>query len=84
MADQDPANLEAQRAVIEIALQMQDFATAEEHAAEAFVQAPADPEVRALKATVDFRHPETRAAALGDGPRRGRRGPRHRRRRRWC
>ena len=64
VADQDPANLEAQRAVIEIALQMQDFATAEEHAAEAFVQAPADPEVRALKATVDFRHPGTRAAAV--------------------
>ena len=64
VADQDPANLEAQRAVTEIALQMQDFATAEEHAAEAFVQAPADPEVRALKATVDFRHPGTRAAAL--------------------
>ena len=64
MADQDPANLEAQRAATEIALQMQDFATAEEHAAEAFVQAPADPQVRALKATVDFRHPGTRAAAL--------------------
>ena len=28
-----------------------------------------DPQVRALKATVDFRHPETRAEARGDGPR---------------
>ena len=64
VADQDPGNIEAQRAVTEIALQMQDFATAEEHADEAFVQAPADPEVRALKATVDFRHPETRGTAL--------------------
>jgi cellulose synthase operon protein C len=64
VADQDPANLEAQRAVVEIALEMQDFPTAEEHAAEAFVQAPADPMVRALKATVDFRHPATRAAAV--------------------
>ena len=64
VADQDPANLEAQRAVVEIALEMQDFPTAEEHAAEAFVQAPADPMVRALKATVDFRHPATRAEAV--------------------
>ena len=64
VADQDPGNLEAQRAATEIALQTQDFATAEEHAAEAFVQAPQDPQVRALKATVDFRHPETRGEAL--------------------
>ena len=35
-----PGNLEAQRAVIELALQAQDFATAEEHAAEAFALAP--------------------------------------------
>ena len=64
VADDMPSNIEAQRAVIEMALQGQDFATAEEHAATAFEAAPADPAVRALKATVDFRHPETRAAAV--------------------
>ena len=84
VADQDPANLEAQRAVTEMALQMQDFPTAEEHAGEAFVQAPRDPQVRALKATVDFRHPETRGEALEMA--RGSASPRTRAssRRRWC
>ena len=43
VADQDAGNLEAQRAVIELALQGQDFATAEEHAAEAFDQRPRRP-----------------------------------------
>ena len=64
VADQDAGNVEAQTAVIEIALQMQDFATAEEHAAEAIVLAPGDPAIRALKATVDYRHPDTRASAV--------------------
>lgn len=64
VADQDPANVEAQRAVIEIAIATQDFATAEEHATEAVGLAPRDPVIRALKATVDYRHPETRAVAV--------------------
>ena len=64
VAEQDPGNVEAQRAVIEIALQTQDFATAEEHASEAIGLAPRDPMIRALKATVDYRHPETRAVAV--------------------
>ena len=58
---------------------MQDFATAEEHAAAAFARRPADPEVRALKATVDFRHPGDPRRGGGDGGGRGRRGPRQRR-----
>jgi tetratricopeptide (TPR) repeat protein len=64
VAGDDPANLEAQRGAIELAIEMQDFATAEEHVAEAFLQAPGDPAIRALKASVDYRHPETRAAAV--------------------
>jgi tetratricopeptide (TPR) repeat protein len=64
VADQDARNAEAQAAVIEIALQSQDFATAEEHAQEAAVLLPEDPTIRALKATVDYRHPDTRAAAV--------------------
>ncbi len=64
VAEQDPTNLESQRAVAEMALLSQDFATAEEHAAEAWLLAPKDPAVRALKATLDFRHPETRADAV--------------------
>ena len=64
VAEQDPTNLESQRAVAEMALMSQDFATAEEHAAEAWLLAPKDPAVRALKATLDYRHPETRAAAV--------------------
>ena len=64
VAEQDPGNVEAQRAVIEIALETQDVATAEEHATEAIGLAPRDPMIRALKATVDYRRPETRAVAV--------------------
>ena len=64
VAGQDAGNVEAQRAVIELALQSQDFATAEEHAQEAIAVAPTDPEIRALKATLDYRHPDTRATAV--------------------
>lgn len=63
-ADQDPGNLTAQRAVIELALQGQDLQTAEEHADEALRRAPDDPDIRALKATLDFRDPATRPAAI--------------------
>ena len=44
---------------------MQDFAAAEEHADAAYALDPADPAIRALKATVDYRRG-------GDGPRRRR------------
>ena len=64
VTDQDAGNVEAQEAVIEIAMQAQDFATAEEHAQEAIAVAPRDPTIRALKATVDYRHPDTRATAV--------------------
>ncbi len=64
VAEQDPTNLESQRAVAEIALLSRDFATAEAHAAEAWLLAPKDPATRALKATLDFRHPQTRAGAV--------------------
>ena len=46
----------------------QDFATAETHADRAYELAPDDPEVRALKATVDYRSGEPRRRG-GDGAR---------------
>lgn len=64
LVDLDPRNVEARRALTELALQAQDFATAEEHATRAFALAPGDPGVRALKAMVDFRRGEDKAAAL--------------------
>lgn len=64
LVDLDPKNLAGQRALAEMALQAQDFPTAEAAAAAAYGLAPADPGIRALKATVDFRHDKTRAAAL--------------------
>ena len=48
----------------EIALLSRDCATAEAPAAEAWLLAPKDPATRALKATLDFRHPQTRAGAV--------------------
>lgn len=64
IVDQDPTNVVALRAVAELALDAGDFATAEENTTAAAKLAPADPAIRALKATLDFRHPETRQAAI--------------------
>jgi len=64
LAEQDPKNLEGQRALTALALEVGDFDTAALHAAEAYGLAPADPEVRALKATVDFRKGDDRPAAV--------------------
>ena len=64
VAETDPANLEGRRAVTELALRAQDFATAKEHADAAFALAPRDPAIRALKATVDFRDTATRGGAI--------------------
>ena len=62
MVEQDPKNLEGHRALIALALQVQDFATAAESVAEAYAIAPDDPEIRAYKATVDYRAGDTAAA----------------------
>ena len=43
VAETDPANLEGRRAVTELALRAQDFATAKEHADAAFALAPRIP-----------------------------------------
>ena len=55
LAEQDPENAGGRRELAELALQVQDFAAAEEHADAAYALDPADPAIRALKATVDYR-----------------------------
>ena len=50
-----PSNAGGRRELAELALQVQDFAAAEEHADAAYALDPADPAIRALKATVDYR-----------------------------
>ena len=61
LVEQDPRNLEGHRALIALALQMQDFATAEEHVAAAYASRPTTPRIRALKA--DRGLPRPRAPA---------------------
>ncbi len=55
LAEQDPGNLEGQRELANLALDMGDQETATFHAAQAYTLAPTDPEVRALRATLDWR-----------------------------
>lgn len=62
IAEQAPQNLEARRALIELALAGQDFATAAENVDAAFALAPADPSIRAYKATIDYRQGRTAEA----------------------
>ena len=67
LVDQDRNTLEGHRELAALALSAQDFATAASATRRAFELAPADPEVRALKATLDYRAaegPDGRAAAL--------------------
>lgn len=64
LADLRPDQAEAHAALAELALEIQDFDTATVHATRAFELAPADPRVRALKATVDFRRGNDRPAAV--------------------
>lgn len=59
LAEQDPGNLEGQRELATLALDMGDPETASFHAAQAHTLAPADPEVRALRATLDWRRGTT-------------------------
>ena len=60
--DQDPQSLEAHRALIELAMQGQDFDAAAESVAAAAAIAPEDPGIRAWKATIDYRAGRTDAA----------------------
>lgn len=64
LVDQHPADIEGQRELADLALELGDFETAEIHAARAFELAPADPAVRALKASADFRKGKDRPAAV--------------------
>ena len=77
VVEQEPQGLESRLALIELALQVQDFAAAAGSAAEAYAIAPGDPRIRAYKATVDFRSGDRAGAvAMAEGVRR--RGSRHR------
>jgi predicted Zn-dependent protease len=55
VVEQEPQSLEAHRALIALALQGQDFAAAAASVAAAYALAPGDPEIRAWKATLDYR-----------------------------
>ena len=60
----EPRNLPAQIALAEMSLQVQDFENAEIHVMQAFGIDPAAPDVRALKATVDYRKGTDKPAAV--------------------
>ncbi len=62
--DQAPRNAAGQLRVAELALRLQDFETAEAAAAEAVALDPANPEARAVKATLDYRAGTDRPAAI--------------------
>jgi len=55
LADQDPGNLDGQRELAELALELGNGETADFHAAQALTLAPGDPRMRALRATLDWR-----------------------------
>jgi tetratricopeptide (TPR) repeat protein len=63
LVEQDRNSLEGHRELAELALMRQDFNTATTATERAFALAPEDPQVRALKATLEYRDGD-RAAAL--------------------
>ena len=63
LVDQDPDDLEALKDLTDLALKVQDFATARSSGDRAFTLAPDDLQVRAFKAALDYRG-EDRAAAV--------------------
>ena len=64
LVDQHPDDVAGQRELADLALEVGDFETAEIHAARAFELDPADPEIRALKASADYRRDKDRPAAV--------------------
>lgn len=64
LTEQEPKNLAAQREAVTLALEVGDLETAAMHGAEAYALAPDDLEVRALKATVDYRTDRDRPGAV--------------------
>jgi predicted Zn-dependent protease len=63
LAEQDWGNVAAHKRLAGLALEIEDFETAETHANRAHALDPADPEIRALKAAVDYNRGEKPAAA---------------------
>ncbi|HET9067392.1 MAG TPA: tetratricopeptide repeat protein [Amaricoccus sp.] len=63
-ARQHPASLEAQRATAELAFELQDLEAATRAADRAVALAPADPALRGLKASIDYRRDRNRPAAV--------------------
>jgi predicted Zn-dependent protease len=64
LVDLAPDLAAGHRDLAALAIELQDFDTAAVHAARAFALDPADPQIRALKATVDFRRGADRPAAV--------------------
>lgn len=64
-ARQHSGSLPAQRATAELALDLQDLETATQAADRAFALSPAEPDLRALKASIDYRRGRDRPAAVG-------------------
>ena len=64
LVELDPENAADHRNLTELALQLQDFETAQIHSRKAYALAPEDPMTRALKATVDFRLGNDTASAV--------------------
>jgi predicted Zn-dependent protease len=64
LVDLAPSLAEGHRELGQLALEVQDFDTAQVHAARAYALDPKDPATRALKATVDFRKGADRPAAV--------------------
>jgi len=64
LAEQDRNSIEGQRELAALALSAGDLGAAEAAVRRAFTLAPDDPEVRGLKATLDYREGSDRPAAL--------------------
>jgi len=64
LVELQPKLAEGHRTLADLALEVQDFDTAEIHAGLAYSLDPADPAIRALKATVDFHDGTDRPAAV--------------------
>lgn len=63
LVEEDPRHAEGLKDLIDLALRVQDIDLARLHTANAFALAPEDPQVRALKAAVDY-NGSTRAEAV--------------------
>ncbi len=68
LVEVDPDNVEAHRALAEMAMEIRDVRGVEVHAQRAFELAPNDPSIRALKASLEFRQGNVaEAVAMAEG-----------------